>query len=180
MNSILFISVLVITAGSMLGMVYFFLNKMSENNSRQSEKEVRHLQFELKKQRQEYFLPNRVEAYQRAILLMERLHPNSLVMRLHNPGLPAMALQAEFLKAIRDEYNHNVAQQLFVSPTAWKLMKDSKEEVVKLINLAGSQMSATSTGMELSAKVFEILSQMDQIPSDIAIEYLKKEFQELF
>jgi hypothetical protein len=141
---------------------------------------VRHLQFELKKQRQEFFLPNRVEAYQRSILLMERLHPNSLVMRLHNPGLPAMALQADFLKAIRDEYNHNVAQQLFVSPLAWKMIKDSKEEVVKLINLAGNQMTATSTGMELSAKIFEILSQMDQIPSDITIEYLKKEFQELF
>ncbi len=111
---------------------------------------------------------------------MERLHPNSLVMRLHNPGLPAMALQAEFLKSIRDEYNHNVAQQLFVSPLAWKMIKDSKEEVVKLINLAGNQMTATSTGMELSAKIFEILSQMDQIPSDITIEYLKKEFQELF
>jgi hypothetical protein len=41
-------------------------------------------------------------------------------------------------------------------------------------------MTATSTGMELSAKIFEILSQMDQIPSDITIEYLKKEFQELF
>jgi hypothetical protein len=41
-------------------------------------------------------------------------------------------------------------------------------------------MTATSTGMELSAKVFEILSQMDHIPSDITVEYLKKEFQELF
>lgn len=180
MNLMLFFGILVVTAGAMVAIVYFFLNKMSENLSKQNEKEVRHLQFELKKQRQEFFLPNRVEAYQRSILLMERLHPNSLVMRLHNPGLPAMALQADFLKAIRDEYNHNVAQQLFISPLAWKMIRDSKEEIVKLINLAGNQMTATSTGMELSAKIFEILSQMDQIPSDITIEYLKKEFQELF
>jgi hypothetical protein len=180
MNLMLFFGILVVTAGAMVAIVYFFLNKMSENIAKQNEKEVRYLQFELKKQRQEFFLPNRVEAYQRSILLMERLHPNSLVMRLHNPGLPALALQADFLKAIRDEYNHNVAQQLFISPLAWKMIRDSKEEVVKLINLAGNQMSATSTGMELSAKVFEILSQMNQIPSDITIEYLKKEFQELF
>ena len=180
MNLVLFFGILLVTAASMVVIVYVFLNKMSENISKQNEKEIRHLQFELKKQRQEFFLPNRVEAYQRTILLMERLHPNSLVMRLHNPDLPAMALQADFLKAIRDEYNHNVAQQLFVSPLAWKMVKDSKEEVVKIINLAGNQMTATSTGMELSAKVFEILSQMDQIPSDITIEYLKKEFQELF
>jgi hypothetical protein len=180
MNLVLFFGILLVTAASMVVLVYIFLNKMSENLSKQGDKEITQLQFELKKQRQEFFLPNRVEAYQRSILLMERLHPNSLVMRLHNPGLPAMALQAEFLKAIRDEYNHNVAQQLFVSPLAWKMIKDSKEEVIKLINLAGNQMTATSTGLQLSAKIFEILSQMDQIPSDITIDYLKKEFQDLF
>ena len=173
MNLFLFLAILTVTAGAIVTVVYFFLQK-------QSEREMRNIHIELKKQRQEFFLPNRVEAYQRSILLMERLHPNSLVMRLHNPGLPSKALQAEFLKAIRDEYNHNVAQQLFISPKAWKMLKDSKEEVIKLINLAGNQMSATSTGMELSAKIFEILSQLEQLPSEIAVEFLKKEFQELF
>lgn len=173
MNLFLFLAILTVTAGAIVTVVYFFLQK-------QSEREMRNIHIELKKQRQEFFLPNRVEAYQRSILLMERLHPNSLVMRLHNPGLPAKALQAEFLKAIRDEYNHNVAQQLFISPNAWKMLKDSKEEVIKLINLAGNQMSATSTGMELSAKIFEILSQLEQLPSEVTVEFLKKEFQELF
>jgi hypothetical protein len=173
MNLFLFLAILTVTAGAIVTVVYFFLQK-------QSEREMRNIHIELKKQRQEFFLPNRVEAYQRSILLMERLHPNSLVMRLHNPGLPAKALQAEFLKAIRDEYNHNVAQQLFISPKAWKMLKDSKEEVIKLINLAGNQMSATSTGMELSAKIFEILSQLEQLPSEVTVEFLKKEFQELF
>lgn len=173
MNLFLFLAILTVTAGAIVTVVYFFLQK-------QSEREMRNIHIELKKQRQEFFLPNRVEAYQRSILLMERLHPNSLVMRLHNPGLPAKALQAEFLKAIRDEYNHNVAQQLFISPKAWKMLKDSKEEVIKLINLAGNQMSATSTGMELSAKIFEILSQLEKLPSEVTVEFLKKEFQELF
>jgi hypothetical protein len=173
MNLFLFLAILTVTAGAIVTVVYFFLQK-------QSEREMRNIHIELKKQRQEFFLPNRVEAYQRSILLMERLHPNSLVMRLHNPGLPAKALQAEFLKAIRDEYNHNVAQQLFISPKAWKMLKDSKEEVIKLINLAGNQMTATSTGMDLSAKIFEILSQLEQLPSEVTVEFLKKEFQELF
>ena len=173
MNLFLFLAILTVTAGAIVTVVYFFLQK-------QSEREMRNIHIELKKQRQEFFLPNRVEAYQRSILLMERLHPNSLVMRLHNPGLPAKALQAEFLKAIRDEYNHNVAQQLFISPKAWKMLKDSKEEVIKLINLAGNQMIATSTGMDLSAKIFEILSQLEQLPSEVTVEFLKKEFQELF
>jgi hypothetical protein len=101
-------------------------------------------------------------------------------MRLHNPGMPAKALQADFLKAIREEYDHNVAQQLFISPQAWQMVKNSKEETIKIINIAGNQMQATSTGMELSAKIFELVAEIGQLPSEITVELLKKELQELF
>ncbi|MEN9302707.1 MAG: hypothetical protein RL264_1136 [Bacteroidota bacterium] len=165
--------VALVALGVMLYLSYHFLGQ-------QNQKEVRYLQGELMKQRQEFFLPSRLEAYQRAILLMERIHPNSLVMRLHNPGMPAKLQQAEFLKAIREEYNHNVAQQLFVSPVAWKMVKDAKEDITKLVNLAGDQMSPTATGMELSAKILEMVSQLEVLTSDVAIDYMKKEFQQLF
>lgn len=173
MDLLIFSLILLILAAAIVVVVYFFLNK-------QGEKEVRYLQGELKKQRQEYFLPTRLEAYQRAILLMERIHPNSLVMRLHNPGLPARALQLEFVKSIRDEYNHNVAQQLFVSPEAWQMVKNSKEDIIKLINAAGEQMQQTSTGLDLSSKIFEMLAQLNQLSSEVTVEYLKREFQKLF
>ncbi len=63
MNLVLFFGILLVTAVAMVVLVYIFLNKMSENLSKQGDKEIRHLQFELKKQRQEFFLPNRLEAY---------------------------------------------------------------------------------------------------------------------
>lgn len=173
MDVVLQIALIIFPAGAVLLTTIFFLRK-------ETNKEVRIAQIELKKQRQEYFLPNRVEAYQRALLLMERIHPGSLVMRLHNAGLPAKALQAEFLKAIRDEYDHNVAQQLFISPLAWQMVKDSKEETIKIINIAGNQMQATSTGIDLSSKIFEIVAEIGQLPTEITVEYLKKELQELF
>lgn len=173
MEVLLQIALILIPAGAVLLTTIFFLK-------RESAKEVRSVQIELKKQRQEFFLPNRVEAYQRALLLMERIHPNSLVMRLHNPGLPAKALQAEFLKAIREEYDHNVAQQLYISPQGWQMIKNSKEETIKIINIAGNQMQATSMGLDLSAKIFEIVAEIGQLPSEITVDYLKKEFQEMF
>lgn len=173
MDIVLQLALIIIPAGAVLLTTIFFLR-------RETAKEIRNMQIELKKERQEYFLPSRVEAYQRAVLLMERIHPNSLVMRLHNPGLPAKALQAEFLKAIREEYDHNVAQQIFVSPHAWQMVKNSKEETIKIINIAGNQMSAVSTGMDLSAKIFEIVAEVGQLPTEITVEFLKKELQELF
>jgi hypothetical protein len=173
MKLLIFLGILLVTAASLVYIVYLFLKK-------QGEKELIYLQGELKKQRQEYFLPTRLEAYQRAILLMERIHPNSLVMRLHNPGLPAKALQIEFIKSIREEYDHNVAQQLFVSPEGWQMIKNSKEDIIKLINAAGEQMSPTASGLDLSSKIFEMLAQLKQLPSEVTVEFLKKEFQGLF
>ncbi len=173
MKLVVFLGILLVTSAALVYVVYLFLKK-------QGEKELIYLQGELKKQRQEYFLPTRLEAYQRAILLMERIHPNSLVMRLHNPGLPARALQMEFVKSIREEYDHNVAQQLFISPEGWQMIKNSKEDIIKLINAAGEQMSPTSTGLDLSSKIFEMLARLKQLPSEVTVEFLKKEFQQLF
>lgn len=172
MELFIFLGILITVSATLVYIVYLFLKK-------QGEKELIYFQGELKKQRQEYFLPTRLEAYQRVILLMERIHPNSFVMRLHNPGMPARALQMEFIKSIREEYDHNVAQQLFISPEGWKMIKNSKEDVIKLINAAGEQMSSTSTGLELSSKIFEMLTQLKQLPSEVTVEFLKKEFQAL-
>jgi hypothetical protein len=173
MDVLLQIALIIFPAGAVLLTAIFFLR-------RETAKEVLSMQIELRKQRQDFFLPSRVEAYQRAVLLMERIHPNSLVMRLHNPGMPAKALQAEYLKAIREEYDHNVAQQLFVSPQGWEMVKNSKEETIKIINIAGNQMQATSTGMEFSAKIFELVAEIGKLPTEITVEYLKKELQDLF
>lgn len=172
MKLVIFLGILIVSSAALVYVVYLFLKK-------QGDKELIYLQGELKKQRQEYFLPTRLEAYQRAILLMERIHPNSLVMRLHNPGLPAKALQMEFIKSIREEYDHNVAQQVFISPEGWLMIKNSKEDIIKLINAAGEQMSTTSTGLDLSSKIFEMLTQLKQLPSEVTVEFLKKEFQSL-
>jgi hypothetical protein len=173
MEIILQLALIIIPAGGVIATAYLFLKK-------QSEKEIRHLQIELKKERQNFFLPSRVESYQRAVLLMERIHPNSMVMRLHNPGFPAKQMQAELLKAIREEYDHNVAQQVFISIPAWEMVRNSKEETIKIINLAGNQMEMTSTSTDLASKIFEVVAEVGKLPTEITVDYLKKELQELF
>lgn len=170
---ILQIALIVVPAGGVLMTAIYFLR-------RESEKEVRTHRIEISKERQQYFLPHRVEAHQRAVLLMERIHPNSLVMRHHNPGLPAMALQAKLLESIREEYEHNIAQQLYIKPTTWEMVKKSKDETVKIINLAGQQMEPTSLGMDLAAKIFEIVGEVGTMPTEISVEALKRDLQELF
>jgi hypothetical protein len=144
------------------------------------EKDRRNFQLEMKKEREKHFLPLRVEAYQRFVLLMERISPNNLVMRKHNPGMPAKAQQQTFLEEIRKEFDHNIAQQIFISPECWRSVKDAKEETIKIFNLAASNLPATATGMDYAQKIFEITADISPLPSDIATDNLKKEMQRLF
>ena len=163
---------ILITCGSIVLIVFRFLKK-------QTSREVLNISSELKKQRQEFFLPSRLDAYQRSVLLMERIHPNSLIMRTHNSALNAKLFQAELVKAVRKEFEHNVAQQIFIMPITWEIMKSSKEEVIKLIHIAGSQMDESATSIQLSEKIMEIVTKLDEFPTEIAVDALKKEFQEL-
>jgi hypothetical protein len=110
---------------------------------------------------------------------MERIHPNSLIMRTHNPGLNAKLYKAELAKSVRTEFEHNVTQQIFITPLTWGIMKSSKEEVIKLIHMAGSQMDENATSIQLCEKIMEIVAQLDQFPTEIAVDALKKEFQDL-
>ena len=86
-------------------------------------------------------------------------------------------LHAELLRVIRDEYAHNMSQQVYISNSGWSALKKSREETVQIINMAKSKINENSSAIELSTGIFEILSKMDKIPTDKAAEILKNEFQ---
>lgn len=91
-----------------------------------------------------------------------------------------MLFQAELVKSVRSEFEHNLAQQIFISTSTWEIIRNSKDEVVKLIHMAGSQMNEKSSSTELSEKIFEIIAQLEEFPTSIAVKIVKKEFQDLF
>lgn len=177
LNYIFQISLIIIPAAAVLITTIYFIRKY---NFQEQLNNTRTFQSELKKQRQEFFLPNRTEAYQRAILLMERIHPNSLIMRSMNPGLPAAAFQTKLLQTIREEYEHNVAQQLFISIELWEMVKNSKEETIKIINIAGKQMGKDAFSHDLASKIFELVAEIGELPTEITVKALKEDFQKLF
>lgn len=121
------------------------------------------------------FFPMQVDAAQRLVLFLERIAPNNLIMRLNNPGLPARAFQQLLLENIRSEYEHNLAQQIFISPDAWNLVKNSKEDLIKIINMAATNLPQTATCLDLSRAIFEITAQLKSQPTDRAILFIKSE-----
>ncbi|HTO38725.1 MAG TPA: hypothetical protein VL021_09900 [Brumimicrobium sp.] len=173
MEYVTYIIVALIPALAILYTVRSFLKKHNE-------KDIIRLEATLRTERQKFFLEPRSDAYQRVVLFLERITPHNLIMRLHNNNKGATLFQTELLNNIRSEYDHNVAQQLFISPSAWDLVKKSKEETIKIINVAAQQLEDDATAIDLSRKIFEIVAEVGELPTEIAINAIKKEFQSLF
>ena len=173
MEYITYIIVALVPALAVIYIVNIFLKK-------QNEREITNLNVNLKLERQKFFLEPRMEAYQRVVLLLERINPQSLIMRLHSANKSAIMLQTELLSNIRSEFDHNVAQQIFISTSAWEMVKKSKEETIKIINVAAQSLDDKATSIELSNKIFEIVGELEELPTEITIKLLKEELHRLF
>ena len=134
----------------------------------------------LRKENQSVTTPLRLQAYERLILFLERISMDKLVLRVTKPGMNALLLKTDLLRTIHQEYEHNLTQQLYTSNTSWDTVKKAKDESLKIINLAATQVKPDASAPELGQKIFEIMTKLDKSPSQIAILILKKEIRQLF
>jgi hypothetical protein len=128
----------------------------------------------------EIVVPARIQAYERIILFLERTQPESLVRRLLKANISARSFQAELVATVRSEYEHNISQQIYISLTAWSMVKTATEETIRLVNVAGTKVSVNDSATELAEKILEITSQIGKFPTHMAIENIKKEFAQYF
>ncbi len=171
----------VVPAIAFFASVYYFTNKWAEvqEGKRTAERAKKPEKIQENNEFKKHFFPMQVDSYQRMVLFLERIAPNNMIMRLNNPGLPARAFQQKLLDTVRQEYEHNLAQQIFISPEAWNMVKSSKEEVVKIINMSATKLQPTSLANELSQGVFEITSTLENQPTEKAIAFLKAELNRI-
>ena len=130
-------------------------------------------------EKQKHLFPLKLQAYERIVLLLERIEPSSLLLRSKVADMSANQLHSALLNNIREEYEHNVAQQIYVSDNAWNLTKQAKEETIRIVNLAAESMEKDSSANDLTRNVFEKMMVLPKSPSQIALEYIKQEVKEL-
>jgi len=143
-------------------------------------REVELKKLEVRSRSIETLLPARLQAYERITLLLERLSPQNLLIRLNDPGYKARDFQKVLLDEIRNEYNHNVSQQVYMSEEVWSLVKNAKEDLILTINEAAQKMNADSTGIDLSKRIFELALDKKVDPMGHALSELKKEIRQIF
>lgn len=128
----------------------------------------------------ETVLPNRLQAYERMTLFLERMSPQNLLVRLNAGGMPAREFHQLLLTEIRNEYNHNASQQIYIGEEVWNMIKNAKEDLIVMINEAASEMTAESTSLNLSKKIFEKSINKTVDPLAHALSELKKEIHQVF
>lgn len=160
-------------SGIVFATAFFTLRAFLENGTRKK-------LMELKLTNQNAITPIRLQAYERIILLLERISPGSLIVRVALPGMSANQLQAALIQNIRDEFEHNLSQQIYLSSTAWDFTRNAKEEMIKLVNFAAARLNDTATVTDLGSVIIELAMQKDKLPVNIAIEYIKKEVRQLY
>ncbi|MGB4773919.1 MAG: hypothetical protein WBP45_01990 [Daejeonella sp.] len=126
-------------------------------------------------------LPLRLQAYERITLFLERLNPSNMLLRLYVPGMSAAEMQNMILSDIRSEYQHNITQQIYVSTTAWAVVKKIKEDTITMVNSAVNALPENASAADLNKSILIHLAKLEtENPYDVALNIVKRDIQQLF
>lgn len=154
--------------------VYMVLQKMLKNDEARQN-------FTLRKATQQKTVIMRLQAYERLILFLERISPDSLVLRIHQQNSNNQDFHVLLLAVIREEFEHNLAQQLYVGSDAWETVKAAKESIVMHINESAAQINAENPSIELARLIVENYAQDGKTNLILAAKnMLKSEAKKIF
>ena len=99
----------------------------------------------------------RLQAYERITLLTERIALQNLLSRHTNAGLSCRQMQMTLIDSIKQEYEYNMSQQIYVSPEVWRAVNNLKEQNIYIINQLAATLPAQASGMDLNKHIIDYL-----------------------
>ena len=130
---------------------------------------------ELKVQALKIIMPLKVQAYERFLLYLERVQLPQLVKRVYVPGMEKGTFHLQLLQNVREEFEHNLAQQLYVSNSTWNAVVNAKEELVNQINTTFEQLKDEEDVSILAQSLVALPNPM----VEQAVAVLKRDFERL-
>jgi hypothetical protein len=122
----------------------------------------------------------RLQAYERMALFLERITPTNLLPRVNENEYIVAQLHAILLNEIRQEFNYNLSQQIYLSDDTWQKIRTATENVTALVNDAASELNPEAPSLELVKKIFETVILTKTMVTNDALLSLKTEAQILF
>ena len=172
---------------AILIVVYIMMRDFTKQNTKQldylkNEQHVQIMKMELEKKSnsEKISIPLKFQAYERMALFLERINPTNLLTRVMNPKMRVSTLHTSLLATIREEYEHNMSQQLYISDNSWGLVKTAKEEVVRLINSSAAKFSSEDNANVFAQEIITNGFNRNNNPIEKALKGLKEDIRENF
>jgi hypothetical protein len=152
--------------------VYYMLKSFFDQFEKQRKQEIR-VKFS------EETLPLRLQAYERLVLFLERIKPESLVLRTAQAGMTTAGLQRAMSENIREEFEHNLSQQIYVTAEAWAMVVAARQSMMQLISSMADDIQPDAPYMEYATELLSEFAQSDDDPIRTAIQFIQQEAREL-
>lgn len=165
--------IVLITAGIVLIVLIAALFLFFERWTKHREREW---MFLLKAENNKAMAPLRISAIERLVVMLERITPTSLVMR-HSGASSSGVLQLELVRAIREEFEHNVSLQMYVSSWCWERIIKAKEDTAELVKVAFTRVAPDAKAMELSREIFRLEAAVGNASIKDALAALRAEIE---
>ncbi len=147
---------------------YLLINRFFEDeNARRN--------YKLRKASSQEVLPQRLHAYERIALLLERIKPSSLAQRI-KPQENKQAYELALIQSIQTEYDHNLSQQIYINPETWKIVYSTKNATQNYIRECSLVIGPDANAQALQEEILKRSAQ-EPSPSSQAMLYLQKDIQ---
>ena len=141
--------------------------------------EAQKRQWEQKRQSQKEVSPIRLRAYERLSLLLERTTPAHMLADLPLQEMSILETQQRLLRTIRQEFDHNLSQQIYVSDEVWDKIIHARDEMAAFVNTIAAALPPNATALDYAKTLLTAYTTNGTTPHDIALAALKDEAREL-
>lgn len=134
--------------------------------------------FKLQKEDKKLAMTLRLQAYERMTLFLERINLSNVVFRVKAQNDNKQAYGLSLIHTIETEFEHNLAQQIYISNECWNVISTAKNTTIKLIRTCTSSQAIKNVDGLREAIIKEVVNKPS--PSDTALAFVKNEVKELF
>ncbi len=148
---------------------YFFNQFIKEQDGRR--------RFLLHKDNQANALPQKLQAYERLTLFLERISPGKLVTRVKPYNDDPNDYEALLLRTINEEFEHNLAQQIYVTQECWNIVRTAKNSTAAIIRKTNMSSKVTTSDQLRETLLRDLIESVP--PSETALQFIKQEVSEI-
>jgi hypothetical protein len=173
MDSTKILEILAYTLPSLItgGVAYFLFNSYfkDQQNTRR---------WLLQKDNRKDTLPLRLQAFERMTLFMERINPSQLLIRIAPISEDKNEYANYVIAQVEQEFEHNLAQQIYISDECWSIITAAKNATIQMIRLATKSEKVADANQLRELILSDLLEK--QSPSNAALAFIKNEVGQLW